>query len=194
MNAVKKRINRAVEKTGASSGSRKKAVDSIMKQIWTEKNNGSVIESVIVNKAVDKVLTKLTDGYQKQKEKDMHDGMAYPGKLSYDESMSMEQFIQANVKPGMSDDQVGNMVEQVCEKYDCKVSKAIALVRAAQEGMKLEDAKAKKVIKRKTLTKAEDASIPDFTSRFVEERKVVKSLDKAQTKEDLSKQFSNRFN
>lgn len=184
MNAVKKRIGRALEKTDASLPSRKRALDSIMKQILVERDNGSVIESVIVNKAVDSTLTKLADGYHKEAK----DGQMYDG-----EGMSMEQFIQHHVKPGMTDDQLDGIVEQVCEEYDCKVSKAIALVRAAQQGMKLEDAKAKKVIKRKTLSKAADASIPDFTTRFIEETRTPKAQDSAKKSEDLSKEFSSRF-
>lgn len=183
MNAVKKRIGRALEKTEATLPSRKRALDSIMKQILVEKDNGSVIESVIVNKAVTKTLKKLTDGYHKEAK----DGQMYDG------DMTMEQFIQHHVKPGMTDDQVDGIVEQVCENYDCKVSKAIALVRAAQQGMKLEDAKAKKVIKRKTLTKAADTSIPDFTTRFIEETRTQKAQDRAKESKDLSKEFSNRF-
>lgn len=183
MNAVKKRIGRALEKTEATLPSRKRALDSIMKEIIAEKDNGSVIESVIVNKAVNKTLKKLTDGYNKEAK----DGQMYDG------DMTMEQFIQHHVKPGMTDDQVDGIVEQVCENYDCKVSKAIALVRAAQQGMKLEDNKAKKVIKRKTLTKAADASIPDFTTRFIEETKTQKAQDRAKESKDLSEKFSSRF-
>lgn len=183
MNAVKKRIGRALEKTEATLPSRKRALDSIMKEIIAEKDNGSVIESVIINKAVDSTLRKLADGYHKEAK----DGQMYDG------DMTMEQFIQHHVKPGMTDDQVDGIVEQVCDNYDCKVSKAIALVRAAQQGMRLEDAKAKKVIKRKTLTKAADTSIPDFTTRFIEETKTQKAQDRAEESKDLSKEFSSRF-
>jgi hypothetical protein len=97
------------------------------------------------------------------------------------------------VKPGMTDDQLDGIVEKICKKYDCKISKAIALVRAAQEGQKLEDSKKKKDIKKKTLSKGQDSLVPDFTSRFTEEKPVKKSLDKSDKTEDLSAKFLSRF-
>lgn len=189
MNAVKKRIGRALAKTDSSLPSRKRALDSIMKQILAERDNGSVIESVIVNKAVDTTLTKLADGYHKEA-KDGY-GQMYDG----EGEMSIEQFVQSRVKPGMKDSELDGIVEMICEKYpECKISKAIAMVREAQEGMKSRDAKkAKKVIKRKTLSKAADSLVPDFTSRFLEETRKPKAQDKAKNSKDLSREFSGRF-
>lgn len=190
MNAVKKRIGRALAKTDSSLPSRKRALDSIMKQILAERDNGSVIESVIVNKAVDTTLTKLADGYHKEAEDGY--GQMYDGE---GKEMSIEQFVQSRVKPGMKDSELDGIVEMICEKYpECKISKAIAMVREAQKGMKSRDAKkAKKVIKRKTLSKAADSLVPDFTSRFLEETRKPKAQDKAKDSKDLSREFSGRF-
>lgn len=200
INAIRKRISRAMEKTGANLESRKRALDSIMVEIKAEKNNGTVIENDVVKKAVYNGFRKANDAYSEQsmkKKQDMH-GKDMKKKQDYSmmydgEDMTMEEFIEKMVKPGMSDDQVGNVVEKVCEKYDCKISKAIALVRAAQEGQKLTDSKKKKDIKKKTLPKGQDSLVPDFTSRFAEESPVKKSLDSSDKKEDLSAKFSSRF-
>jgi len=181
MNAVRKRIIRALEKTGASLESRKRALDSIMIDIKAQKENGIVIENEVVKKAVYSGFKKASDGYSKDMMQDK------------DQKMSMEQYVEKMVKPGMTDDQLDGIVEKICKKYDCKISKAIALVRAAQEGQKLEDSKKKKDIKKKTLSKGQDSLVPDFTSRFAEEKPVKKSLDKSDKTEDLSAKFSSRF-
>lgn len=53
-------------------------------------------------------------------------------------------------------------------------------------------AKDSKPVKRKTIRKSIDKAIPDFTSRFEEKQTKVKAVDNK--KEDLSKNFSDRFN
>lgn len=47
-------------------------------------------------------------------------------------------------------------------------------------------------IKRKTIKKSMDKAIPDFTSRFEDNKPKAKAVDNK--KKDLSKEFSNRFN
>jgi hypothetical protein len=195
MNAVRKRIIRALEKTGANLESRKRALDSIMIDIKTKKENGIVIENEVVKKAVYSGFKKASDGYSKDmmKKQDVKKKQDVMQDKDKDQKMSMEQYVKKMVKPGMTDDQLDGIIEKICKKYDCKISKAIALVRAAQEGQKLEDSKKKKDIKKKTLSKGQDSLVPDFTSRFTEEKPVKKSLDKSDKTENLSAKFLSRF-
>lgn len=53
-------------------------------------------------------------------------------------------------------------------------------------------AKDSKPMKRKTIKKSVDSAIPDFTSRFDDKPRFKKAVDNS--KKDLSKEFSNRFN